>query len=269
MMSHQFENARQLPALYFMIQDLIKDNLDSKWFPWVKDPPATPQITTPTETTRKKPSWATRKSAAQSQSQEPQDLRENGARVLVFVLGGATYSELRVCDALQNSEKRQVLLGSTHLWTPDSFVEALKDFNIRGGSTRFYGYKRPIPKAARTRVESTDSSQNEGRSNSGYSRRGDRPAEHRPRTESSRGDSKNDNARSSASKNGPRPSGYVRRSDSNDAPDRSPNSGRRPLPPPRRTATSQDQRELDKDMSRVSVKDKTGTEEKKKRWFGF
>ncbi|KAJ3176641.1 vacuolar sorting protein VPS33/slp1 [Geranomyces variabilis] len=54
------------------------------------------------------------------------DIRKNGARIIVFALGGVTYSELRTIYAIRSAFQRDVLLGSTHVAPPAQWIEFLK-----------------------------------------------------------------------------------------------------------------------------------------------
>lgn len=179
------------------MQDQINNKLDSNWFPWIKEPPpnsclapGSPSLSggsrpatwaagdssssaAPPLPTRKKPSWASRKVGTPSSAQSIDtlspavgkpgaaaavDLRRNGPRILLFVIGGVIYSELRHITQLQGESSRECYIGSTHIWTPDSFVEALKFGN--GGDRRrgssggavgapFYEFQRPPPRPRR------------------------------------------------------------------------------------------------------------------------
>lgn len=44
---------------------------------------------------------------------------------MVFMFGGATYSELRSIYELRTSEKRDVILGATSFWKPNAFIDAV------------------------------------------------------------------------------------------------------------------------------------------------
>ena len=164
-MPAKFENAKYVPVLSFILQDQISSRLDINWFPWLKDPPADDRssyssrgdssgvvpVAAPPQ--RKKPSWATRKGAPISESSnsaaaaqvQKVDLRQNGARVIFFMIGGVTNSEIRAFTETQSSVHREVLIGSTHIWSPDGAVEALKEMgkqNVKGA--KYYGFKRPM-----------------------------------------------------------------------------------------------------------------------------
>ncbi|KAJ3179292.1 vacuolar sorting protein VPS33/slp1 [Geranomyces variabilis] len=102
--------------------------------------PPDPQFPSSLRTTR--PSWAARKrpkansesssspTSASSSTPTPDaqagDIRKNGARIIVFALGGVTYSELRIIYAIRAAFQRDVLLGSTHIAPPAQWIEFLK-----------------------------------------------------------------------------------------------------------------------------------------------
>lgn len=178
----KYENAKYVPVVNYIIQDQVNSKLDSNWFPWLKDPPpalddrssnysGTDSATPAPLPQRKKPSWATRKANTESQGSvtpsQPApkiDLRQNGPRVIFFMIGGVTYSELRAVTQLQADTQRELIIGSTHMWTPDSAVEALKELgkrNVQGA--RFYGFHRPVDHRVPAASPSRDQYQDEPR----------------------------------------------------------------------------------------------------------
>ncbi|PON57410.1 Sec1-like protein [Parasponia andersonii] len=58
------------------------------------------------------------------------DFKKMGQRIFVFIVGGATRSELRVCHKLSNKLKREVVLGSSSLDDPPQFITNLLPFYI-------------------------------------------------------------------------------------------------------------------------------------------
>ncbi|KAH7577788.1 hypothetical protein JRO89_XS01G0299500 [Xanthoceras sorbifolium] len=54
------------------------------------------------------------------------DLRKMGQRIFVFIIGGATRSELRVCHKLTTKLRREVVLGSTSFDDPPQYLTKLK-----------------------------------------------------------------------------------------------------------------------------------------------
>ncbi|KAI3792568.1 hypothetical protein L2E82_06451 [Cichorium intybus] len=52
--------------------------------------------------------------------------RRRGKRIFVFIVGGATRSELRVCHKLTTKLNREIVLGSSSLDDPGQFIEKVK-----------------------------------------------------------------------------------------------------------------------------------------------
>lgn len=47
-------------------------------------------------------------------------------RMIVFVAGGACYSELRAAQEIMNKGGQEIILGSTHFTNPTTFIDDLK-----------------------------------------------------------------------------------------------------------------------------------------------
>ncbi|XP_024019042.1 protein transport Sec1a isoform X1 [Morus notabilis] len=54
------------------------------------------------------------------------DLKKLGQRIFVFIIGGATRSELRVCHKLTAKLRREVILGSSSIDDPPQYITKLK-----------------------------------------------------------------------------------------------------------------------------------------------
>jgi syntaxin-binding protein 1 len=54
------------------------------------------------------------------------DFKKMGQRIFVFIVGGATRSELRVCHKLTTKLRREIVLGSSSLDDPPQFITKLK-----------------------------------------------------------------------------------------------------------------------------------------------
>ncbi|KAI3787371.1 hypothetical protein L1987_41800 [Smallanthus sonchifolius] len=54
------------------------------------------------------------------------DLKHMGQRIFVFIIGGATRSELRVCHKLTSKLRREVVLGSTSIDDPPQYITKVK-----------------------------------------------------------------------------------------------------------------------------------------------
>jgi len=127
----EYELSRFKPLLRTIIEDHIANKLDPALFPYAGGTPA-PAATslrtqqTPTTSLRSsKPSWhkAPGRPGAASNKRE---------RIIVFMAGGMTFSEVREAYDLSSSLGRDVYIGSTHTLTPRQFIDDLKVLDLGG-----------------------------------------------------------------------------------------------------------------------------------------
>jgi len=68
------------------------------------------------------PRWADKKSKKGKEEKKA----PTGPRVIVYFVGGVTYSEMRSAYELSSRLNRQVIIGGDYLITPDSFLESIR-----------------------------------------------------------------------------------------------------------------------------------------------
>ncbi|GAA0150901.1 membrane trafficking regulatory protein [Lithospermum erythrorhizon] len=61
------------------------------------------------------------------------DLKKMGQRIFVFIIGGATRSEMRVCHKLTNKLRREIVLGSTSIDDPPQYITKVKELTENAG----------------------------------------------------------------------------------------------------------------------------------------
>lgn len=117
------------PNLRMMLEEHIRGTLDPSVFPFVKPDPSQlaaqsdPSALVSSESLRTaKPTWATSKGASTRD-----DKRQ---RVIVFVAGGATYSESRACYEVNAAQKCEVVLVTSHMLTPGLWMRQLGDLTV-------------------------------------------------------------------------------------------------------------------------------------------
>ncbi|KAI9800323.1 MAG: vacuolar sorting protein VPS33/slp1 [Piccolia ochrophora] len=139
----EYALSRYAPAVKSMLEEHIKGTLSQSDFPFTK-----PQLDAPPDGSggidqisqsslrSAKPTWAKSRLA----SVEPRQ------RIIVFVAGGATYSESRACYEVSQASSRDVFLATTHMQTPSLFVRQVGDLSV---DRRRLGIPadRPKPKA--------------------------------------------------------------------------------------------------------------------------
>ncbi|PWY97033.1 Sec1-like protein [Testicularia cyperi] len=153
---NEYELSRYQPLVKLMIEDHFAGKLEQATYPYVRDAPPEPAAgglalpvqtsalarvglggnssstpppsarTQPSSLRSAKPTWHQKGRGGGSTA--GLERTDNRQRVLVFVAGGMTYSEMR--SAYQISEKlgKDCYIGSSHTFTPESFVETLKHF---------------------------------------------------------------------------------------------------------------------------------------------
>lgn len=104
------------PALRYMLEEQCQGTLDLNVFPPVKphlnDPNSQQNVSQTSLRNAGKPTWA----QTRSQSNKPRQ------RIIVFVAGGATYSEARACYEVSRMAGKEIFLTSTHMITPKNFL---------------------------------------------------------------------------------------------------------------------------------------------------
>ncbi|XP_059442296.1 SNARE-interacting protein KEULE [Corylus avellana] len=137
----------QLSRFYPMIEELVeklgKGELPKDDYPCLNDPSQTFHGTSNTAAVNPAPAahsmrskrthtWARPRNSDDGYSSDSvlrhasSDFKKMGQRIFVFIVGGATRSELRVCHKLTTKLKREVVLGSTSIDDPPQFITKLK-----------------------------------------------------------------------------------------------------------------------------------------------
>jgi len=110
-----YDLSRYVPTLKKIFEQLLEGNLSSEEFPFLKETPVDDD-----ESRKRGISMRTTKSNwAKGQKKEDSN---RGARTIVFVAGGITYSEMR---CVYESPSKDILLGSTQVYKPKDFVSQL------------------------------------------------------------------------------------------------------------------------------------------------
>ncbi|NXF22348.1 STXB3 protein, partial [Rhodinocichla rosea] len=112
-----FQLSRWTPVIKDVMEDAIENKLDSKDWPYCSRCP---------------PTW--NGSGAVSARQKPRasqrEERRSSARLIVFVIGGVTYSETRSAYQVSEAYKScEVVIGSTHILTPRKLLEEVKSLS--------------------------------------------------------------------------------------------------------------------------------------------
>jgi len=120
-----FELSRYVPDLKPLVESFVEGKLPTDKFPFVKEgsSPKSEVSDKSGISMRKsdKPRWASDKSKKKS------EINTSGPRFIVFIAGGATFSEIRTIYDVAASTKKEILIGATNTLTPAQFVAAMKE----------------------------------------------------------------------------------------------------------------------------------------------
>ncbi|XP_044412837.1 probable protein transport Sec1a isoform X4 [Triticum aestivum] len=141
----KFESDKGTKMMQELIEQLSKGELPKDEYNCMNDPsPSFHVVPTTTSTSvhtspahsmrsrRTGGSWARPRGSDDGYSSDSvlkhasSDFQKHGQRIFVFVIGGATRSELRAAHKLSSKLKREVILGSSSLDDPPQFITKLK-----------------------------------------------------------------------------------------------------------------------------------------------
>lgn len=138
-LDEEYALSRYEPVLKPLLNALTRGVLDQTHFPYVK-PPADPNedmmLAQGGSLRAGRPNWA-------AAGRRPP---ENRQRLLVFMAGGATYSESRVCYEVGQERSRDIILLTSHMLTPQLFIRQLGDLS-RDKRQLDLPIERPKPRA--------------------------------------------------------------------------------------------------------------------------
>jgi len=119
-----YELSRYVPEVKIIGQQALENSLDPKDFPFLKEDAAEEKSASSASTnyrTSTQPKWANKN------NRKTERVATSGNKLIIFIAGGVTYSELRSVYELSRKFKRDVLIGSTSMLTPDVFIHDLKE----------------------------------------------------------------------------------------------------------------------------------------------
>lgn len=124
-LQEDYSLSRFQPALASLLEQHCRGSLDQETFPYTKPQLEAADVALAEATSGSlrgaKPTWAKSRGAA---------VNEPRQRVIVFMAGGATYSESRSCYEIGRTMNKEVFLITSHMLTPTLFIRQLGDLGV-------------------------------------------------------------------------------------------------------------------------------------------
>jgi syntaxin-binding protein 1 len=122
--SEEYALSRYEPNLKIMLDEIVKGTLDKTTFPYMKPP-----LDNSDELAAQQ-AQASLRSAKPTWARNRMSTVENRQRVILFMAGGATYSESRACYDVAKTSSKDIFLTTSHMLTPALFVRQVSDLSV-------------------------------------------------------------------------------------------------------------------------------------------
>ncbi|KAI5609208.1 syntaxin-binding protein 3 [Silurus asotus] len=109
--------SRWTPVIKDVIEDAVDNKLDTRDWPHQSECPA---------------AWNGSRAVSARQKPKPNspDDHRSGSRLIIFILGGVCYSEMRCAyEVTKASKSCEIIIGSTHVLTPTNLLEDIRDLS--------------------------------------------------------------------------------------------------------------------------------------------
>uniref|UniRef100_A0A1I7TW79 Syntaxin-binding protein 1 n=1 Tax=Caenorhabditis tropicalis TaxID=1561998 RepID=A0A1I7TW79_9PELO len=115
-----YQSSRWVPVIKDIIEDAIDERLDTKHFPFLAGRQVNQGYRAP----------ASARYGQWHKERGQQSNYRSGPRLIIFIIGGVTFSEMRAAYEVTAARKPwEVIIGSDRIITPDKFLTNLRDLN--------------------------------------------------------------------------------------------------------------------------------------------
>jgi len=118
-----YQMSRWTPVVKDIVEEAIEDKLDNNHFPFLGGQRHSSKGAAPT---------SVRYGGWHKDKKDQTASTKTSPRILVFIVGGACYSEMRAGYEVTSDKKNwEIVMGGTHIMTPEEFLDTVKD--VAGG----------------------------------------------------------------------------------------------------------------------------------------
>jgi len=117
--------SRFVPVLRDYLEDLCSGDLSPDSVPFCGDQPKGGGASKEEAPKAKSLKTTSRKKQAKGKEKGEEAVEQRGPRVIVFIIGGTTWSEVRTVYEMTKLEGREFVLGSTHILTPNKLLREM------------------------------------------------------------------------------------------------------------------------------------------------
>merc|ERR1712110_968493 len=118
-----YQMSRWTPVVKDIVEEAIEDKLDNNHFPFLGGQRQNSKGAAPTS--NRYGNW--------HKDKKDQTAAKTVPRILVFIAGGTTYSEMRAGYEISADKKNwEIVMGGTHLMTPEEFLDIVKEVGGQG-----------------------------------------------------------------------------------------------------------------------------------------
>jgi len=129
----EFANSRYVPPLKHILEEAIQHRLSFDDYPSVAPMPEMHGTGSGSaHSARKRPDGSARRGGATSRwqravpAEKTKEESYQGGRLIVFVVGGMCFSELRVARDVMAKESKEIIAGSSAFLKPKQFIDLIR-----------------------------------------------------------------------------------------------------------------------------------------------
>jgi len=124
-----YQVSRYVPILRDYLEDLCSGDMSTSDVPFCGDEPKGGGASKDSAPKAKSLKTTSRKKQKKGKEKGEGSAEQRGSRIIVFIVGGMTWSEVRTAYEMTKLEGREIVIGATNMLTPSKLIEEVASFN--------------------------------------------------------------------------------------------------------------------------------------------